>query len=639
MRKYSESNFEYKRRLTREVMIGNIGVGGKFPIRVQSMTTTPTMDTLKTVDQIERLIQVGCEIVRVTAQGPKEAGNLRNIKLEMKKRGLSVPLVADIHFNPRAALEAANHVEKVRINPGNFADTKTFNVKEYSDKEYALEIERIEEKFCPLVQKLKSNGVALRIGTNHGSLSDRIMNRYGDTPEGMVESALEFARICEDNQFYEIIFSMKASNPQVMIQAYRLLCARMYELKMNYPLHLGVTEAGEGEDGRVKSALGIGSLLEDGLGDTIRVSLTEEPEAEVPVAFKLVEKFAEISSNDKPFTIEEDRDPYSYEKLETENVQGFWYKEAPKVILTIPEDQVINTKLCDQMGYFKSDPDSHCLEKKDIAADWIFISRNILDEEEMNLICSLKEAGCKILSEHPSSDLQPGIPSRNKLEFTDTALQILLEDWQELDPKPLINKNNVFILESRAENFVGLARKFIQNLRDNKSLDPVILKISNQKKDLERFYLEAAWNLGGLLLDGIGNGVWVECSDSLETICRFQFTLLQATRLRVTKTEYISCPSCGRTLFDLQTTTERIRNKTGHLKGVKIAVMGCIVNGPGEMADADFGYVGAAPGKVNLFVGKELVERGVEEKVADEKLIELIKLNGKWVDFELLENL
>ena len=623
--KYCENNYAYRRRPTREVMVGSVGVGGNNPIRVQSMTTTPTMDTLKTVEQTLRMVKVGCEIVRITAQGPKEAANLENIRRELHKRGCKVPLVADIHFNPNAAMEAVKHVEKVRINPGNFTDTKVFKVKSYTDEEYDSELQKIYDKFSPLVKELKSRGVALRIGTNHGSLSDRIMNRYGDTPLGMVESALEFARICESLNYYDFMFSMKSSNPQVMVYAYRLLTARMYELNMNYPLHLGVTEAGEGEDGRVKSALGIGLLLEDGIGDTIRVSLTEEPENEVPVAFKLIEKYSKIKTGADSVQISEIRDPLEYHRFETSHSLGFWFKTAPRVMTSLKDQEVLDESFCRQLGYHKM---GNTYKQKDVATDWLIVNKNLSSKESEELIL-LKEAGIKIASSQIASDAKI-LEFNYHLQVKDSFVQVNLSQFTGNDLKDLFGKGNVFVLYSQDSNFIGRVRQFQKAQTDLGSQDPVVLKKIDLRKDFELVSLEASYDLGGPLIEGFGNGVWLESSTAKESEIKFLFTLLQSTRLRVTRTDYISCPSCGRTLFDLQTTTARIREQTGHLKGVKIAIMGCIVNGPGEMADADFGYVGSMPGKVNLYVGKELVKRGVDESQADKELIQLIKDNGAW---------
>ena len=625
MIKYCENNYRYTRRITREVMVGSVGVGGKNPIRVQSMTTTPTMDTIKTVEQTMRLVKVGCEIVRITAQGPKEAANLENIRRELHARACFVPLCADIHFNPNAALEAVKHVEKIRINPGNFTDTKVFKIKTYTEAEYDSELQRIYDKFSPLVKELKTRGVALRIGTNHGSLSDRIMNRYGDTPLGMVESALEFARICENYNYFDFMFSMKSSNPQVMVHAYRLLTARMYDLNMNYPLHLGVTEAGEGEDGRVKSALGIGLLLEDGLGDTIRVSLTEEPENEIPVAFKLIEKYVKIKDSEQNIS-DEFRNAFEYHRFVTSNALGFGFKTAPQVLMRICESEVLDDEFCLQIGYSRR---GIGFNKKDVSADWLVIEKE-LSVSELGLLELLKKAGLKIASSGILGDASLFEFSHN-LVVKNSFVAVNVSIYTGRDLQHLFNQGNVFILYSDAVNFIGRVRQFQKEQVDFNSQDPVLLKKEDCRADFEKVLLGASIDLGDTIKEGDGNGIWLNSSASKEKELQFLFTLLQSTRLRVTRTDYISCPSCGRTLFDLQTTTARIRAQTCHLKGVKIAIMGCIVNGPGEMADADFGYVGSMPGKVNLYVGKELVRRGVAEGEADKELIKLIKENGSWV--------
>jgi len=624
---YCENLVSYHKRQTIEVMVGSVGVGGNNPIRVQSMTTTPTMDTIKTVEQTIKMVEAGCEIVRITAQGPKEAANLKNIKTELQKRGVFVPLVADIHFNPNAAMEALKHVEKIRINPGNFVDTKVFKIKSYTDSEYEMELQKIYEKFSPIVKELKSRSVALRIGTNHGSLSDRIMNKFGDTPLGMVESALEFARICENLNYHQFMFSMKSSNPQVMVQAYRLLSARMSELKMVYPLHLGVTEAGEGEDGRTKSALGIGLLLEDGLGDTIRVSLTEEPENEIPVAFKLAQKFNQKLPEKNIPDIVKAYNPMQFQRFETSDNLGFHFKTFPQVMVSLNSNEFLNETYCQQIGYQKS---GNQFSKNDISADWIIVNKK-LSSSEAETIISLKESGLKITSSLGGGDV-PIVKFSRDIDIQNSFVIVNLSQFTGTDIHGLFNKGNVFILICDQDNFIGHIRQFQQDQIDFESKDPVVLKKIDCRDDFELITLEASYDLGGPLIDGYGNGVWLETSHSKRKEVGFLFTLLQSTRLRVTRTDYISCPSCGRTLFDLQSTTLRIREQTNHLKGIKIAIMGCIVNGPGEMADADFGYVGSMPGKVNLYVGKNLVKRGIDEKDADKELIELIKENGAWVE-------
>ncbi|GAC1315469.1 MAG: hypothetical protein NVSMB2_07130 [Chloroflexota bacterium] len=540
---YTRSRFAYQRRLSREVQIGRVAVGGTQPIRVQSMTTTRTQDIEATLAQTIRLVDVGCEIVRITAPTVTDAQAIGEIKRRLRALGIDVPLVADIHFSPAAAMEAAEHVDKVRINPGNFADQKFFRAREYSDQEYAAEIERIEERFTPLVLKCKQRGIAMRIGSNHGSLSDRIMNRHGDTPAGMVESALEFLRIASKFDYHDIVLSMKASNPKVMIQAYRLLVARMDEEGLEpYPLHLGVTEAGLGEDGRIKSAVGIGALLDDGLGDTVRVSLTEEPEAEVPVAQRLVAPYNAGLPGARAYPdLEERVDPFTYARRMSHAVSlgGVTIGDGNTVAILDPAEEALG----------------------------------------------------------------PTPPSDN--DMTEVAKLGAAAPWYD----------EVRSLRAVAATADGA---------------PIHLQVHVDGDELE-VLLRTATVLGSLLCDGIGDSVGLSAPGSSEDLQRLLFGVLQAAGVRITRTEFVPCPSCGRTLFDLQSTTERIASRTKHLKGVKIAIMGCVVNGPGEMADADFGYVGGSPGKVNLYVGKDVVEKGVPEGEADEHLVELIRRHGRWV--------
>ncbi len=538
---YCASRFRYARRKSREVQIGTVAVGGNQPIRVQSMTTTRTQDVEATLAQTIRLVEAGCEIVRITAPTTADARAIGEVKNRLRKMGILVPLVADIHFSPSAAMEAAEHVEKVRVNPGNFADQKFFRVREYTDEDYAAEIARIEERFTPLVLKCKNRGVAMRIGSNHGSLSDRIMNRFGDTPAGMVESALEFVRIARKHDYHDIVLSMKASNPKVMIQAYRLLVARMDEEGMDpYPLHLGVTEAGLGEDGRIKSAVGIGTLLDDGLGDTIRVSLTEEPEAEVPVAQRLVA-------------------PYN-------------------------------------LGL----PFARSVADKDERVDPYSYARRISSPVDLGALTVGGTNTVAVLD--PAEEGAPLAAEVSELAHLETAVP-----WYD-------------------------AVRAYRGLAAGSDDRPLHLQVAIDGDDLEAL-LRASTVLGSLLCDGIGDSVGLTApllDDQARS--RLLFGILQAAGVRITRTEFVSCPSCGRTLFDLQTTTERIASRTNHLKGVKIAIMGCVVNGPGEMADADFGYVGGSPGHVNLYVGKDVVEKGVPESEADEHLVALIRAHGRWTD-------
>ena len=679
--KFCDSLFEYRRRKTRVVQIADVAVGGDNPIRVQSMTISDTMNTKATVEEVIQLVEVGCEIVRITAPSINEAENLKNIKTDLSKHGIHVPLVADIHFTPNAALVAANYVEKVRINPGNYADRKRFEQYEYTDAEYQQELERIDEKFKPLVAKCKSLGRAIRIGTNHGSLSDRIMNRYGDTPEGMVESALEFVRICEKYDYHEIILSMKSSNPLVAIQAYRLLAARMDELGMDYPFHLGVTEAGDGEEGRIKSAVGIGSLLEDGIGDTIRVSLTEDSVAEVPVAFKLVEKYNNLKKNKTIQNISKNGNhlripnPFEYERRQTLTCDQIYYKlsgdDLPRVELSLStslsDTPAALGEISEFLGKKSNDPlqiVSGANGTQTFECETIHVS--VQSHEELKQFAKLKNRAFKrelwlpfavdfsqipelafevaksaerlVFSPNSNADLTEvvsaakmfGMPVEWKIKpanfaSIDKALNLILNICKEFDYW------NILFSLSGYHNNVRNYRYLAGRLDAMEANFAMLLRYSTDT-DLESTILDASSQLGSLLCDGIGDSIHIDANLPADDLLRLSYNILQATRVRISKTDYISCPSCGRTLFNLQTTTERIKSKTDHLKGVKIAIMGCIVNGPGEMADADFGYVGAGPEKVNLFVGKECVERNIPEEKADDRLIELIKSHGKWLE-------
>ncbi len=613
-------------------------LGGDNPIRVQSMTTTDTMDTISTVEQSIRIIEAGSDYVRITAPALKEAVNLENIKKELRKRGYGTPIIADIHFTPNAAEHAARVVEKVRVNPGNYADRKKFKIFQYTDQMYEAELERIRERFTPLVKVCKEYGTAMRIGTNHGSLSDRIMNRYGDTPLGMVESALEFVRICEDLNYHDIVLSMKASNPQVMIQAYRLLIAKMEEENMNYPLHLGVTEAGDGEDGRIKSAVGIGALLEDGIGDTIRVSLTEEPEAEIPVAIDLVNRYNNRAGH-KPISPVSDNpvDPFERTRRSTYAADLVGGKNVPVVILTPDAKTMGDPENLRNISYvYRRELDKWSIG--DTAPDFIYLGRQDVPFELPGTVNKIFDYRYwRRLQDRSSS-----FPLFTAGEYLDSEkrsdkinfLSINIDDLNdELCRSVTEDKHCVLVLNT--ENTHGMAeqrRVFIELL--NRGLDvPVIIKRKYENLNDENLILSSATDFGALLNDGLGDGIWLESQDnSLSLVNRVCFGILQATRTRISRTEYISCPSCGRTQFDLQITTAKIRERTNHLKGVKIAIMGCIVNGPGEMADADFGYVGSGPGKISLYKGKEIVERGIDSDVAVDKLIQLIKANGMWTD-------
>lgn len=586
--RYCPDLFHYQRRVSREVMVGSVGVGGDNPIRIQSMITADTRDTEACVREVLELAEAGCEIVRITAQTRKYAENLENIRNGVREAGCDVPLVADIHFKPDAALEAAKWVEKVRVNPGNYADKKKFEVREYSDLEYEDELARIREKFVPLVELCKQLGRSMRIGTNHGSLSDRIMNRYGDTPLGMVESALEFVRIAREHAYHEIIFSMKASNPKVMIEAYRLLVARLEQEgpDWNYPIHLGVTEAGDGEDGRIKSAIGIGSLLGDGIGDTIRVSLTEDPVYEIPVAQALAAPFQTASSSSSQAVSDRPTwDPFSFERrrsevMEVGGLQLGGDKEF-RVFTTRKKWGALAHKL-DKLGDFQPEI---------VVEDSGVVEVDPQDEAALAEVNQRREAAL-----------------------------VTVQDGVDLDVVPAYR-----LLASRLDE------------RHPILLKDVLTPSEDQEKDFLPTLLEAARSLGSLLCDGIGDAVLVQGEEAPGQSLRLSYNILQAAGARIFKTDYVACPSCGRTLFNLQTTTQKIRAATGHLKGVRIAVMGCIVNGPGEMADADFGYVGGAPGKINLYVGKEAVNFNIPEEEAVDRLIDLINERGKWIDPPLRE--
>ena len=637
-KKYCNSLTGYSRYKTREVKIGDAPLGGNNPIRVQSMTTTDTMDTMATVEQSIRIIEAGSDYVRITAPALKEAKNLENIKNELRKRGYNTPLIADIHFTPNAAEHAARIVEKVRVNPGNYADRKKFKIFQYTDEMYQAELERIRERFTPLVKVCKEYGTAMRIGTNHGSLSDRIMNRYGDTPLGMVESALEFVRICGDLNYYDIVLSMKASNPQVMVQAYRLLIVKMEEEGMNYPLHLGVTEAGEGEDGRIKSSVGIGTLLEDGLGDTIRVSLTEEPEVEIPEAINLVKRYNNRTPHKEiPSVISNPVDPFERTKRHTYESDKIGGANVPVVIVSPDLESISKTENLSDISYsYNAKLDKWNIG--DAASDYIYLgSRDI----PYSLPGTLKKIfdykfWLKIEDNSDSFPLFTAGEYRGSKKRSDKInfLSVSIDDLtDELYNAVSEDKQCVIVLNT--SNRHGMAeqrRVFIESM--NRNIDtPVIIKRNYENLSDEDLILYSSTDFGALLLDGLGDGIWLEApGNPLKLINNISFGILQATRTRISRTEYISCPSCGRTQFDLQITTAKIRKRTDHLKGVKIAIMGCIVNGPGEMADADFGYVGSGPGKISLYKGKEVVERGIDSDIAVDKLIELIKNEGMWVD-------
>ncbi|MBB2144043.1 (E)-4-hydroxy-3-methylbut-2-enyl-diphosphate synthase [Pedobacter sp. LMG 31464] len=647
---YCNSLTQYSRLLTREVTIGNIPMGGLNPIRIQSMTTTDTMDTVATVEQTIRMVESGCEYVRITAPSIKEAENLANIKKELRLRGYDVPLIADIHFTPNAAESAARIVEKVRVNPGNYADKKKFESLEYTTSAYQAELERINKKFTPLVKICKEYGTAMRIGTNHGSLSDRIMSHYGDTPRGMVESAMEFIRMCEDLNFYNLCISMKASNTQVMVQAYRLLVETMVKEGMNYPLHLGVTEAGDGEDGRIKSAVGIGTLLADGLGDTIRVSLTEDPEFEAPVARALADRFerkslvisheSEVQThNSQLVTRNSMYSPYQYARRITTPVQQIGGHFHPVVLVDVTQQNLKDPYFLSALGYnYSAGLDKYNLT--DQACDLVYLGDKL---PSFSFPGNLKQVynyqtWLNLKDKHNCYPLFSEAEF-NTVDVKDEVLNFVSINADEFNLSDLptfglSDSKTVIILETSKNLGMQQQRAFFVALQQQNSQVPVIIKRTYTNIDADQLMLYAASDMGALLTDGFGDGVWIDAPSTigLPLINSTSFGILQATRTRISKTEYISCPSCGRTLFDLQETTQYIRSKTDHLKGIKIAIMGCIVNGPGEMADADYGYVGTGPGKITLYRGKEVVKKNVNTPSALNELIEIIKEDGNWVE-------
>ena len=690
---YCPDTFAYYRRKTREVKVGDVGIGGDNPIRIQSMTISDTMDTAATVAETIALVEAGCEIVRITAPSLNEAENLRHIKAALKRQGVPVPLIADIHFTPNAALLAAEYVEKVRINPGNYADKKRFAEREYSDSEYEAELERIEARFKPLVLKVKQYGVAMRIGTNHGSLSDRIMNRFGDTPQGMVESALEFVRICRRCDYHNIILSMKASNPLVMIQAYRLLAARMDDEGMDYPFHLGVTEAGDGEEGRIKSAMGIGALLEDGIGDTIRVSLTEDAVHEIPAAQAIAAPYnarlasprtsvavpVQLSASPTPRP-QESRNPYGYIRRASDELRigdlplGGGHPVRVELATAAPLTDIeralseirdlttpahANAPVC-EIARLRAD------SVEDVAA---------LRELQTRLPATDEPLRLSLQTPAPILQTTPAIPTVAKLitmpqpDVSESAWRQQVHDalasasqhgatleWAlSLETIPAdIRVAYGTTLEALARTATRLAElgassnapimfsvntpapvpayRYVASWLDAQGVRAPLHLITPPLRGRDASLFYSAIGLGALLSDGIGDSIQIDSDSPASSKISFCYNILQAARLRMSKTEFISCPSCGRTLFNLQTTTERIKSQMSHLKETKIAIMGCIVNGPGEMADADFGYVGSGPGKISLYVGKECVERNIPDTQADQRLIQLIKDHGKWVE-------
>lgn len=637
---YCNSLFEYQRFRTREVKVGSTAIGGDNPIRLQSMTTTDTMNTEATVAQSIRMIDAGCELVRITAPSKNEAENLGVIKKALVEKGYHAPLVADIHFTPNAAEIAAKLIEKVRVNPGNYADKKKFEEIVYTDETYQSELNRIRERFTPLVLLCKEHGTAMRIGTNHGSLSDRILSRYGDTPHGMVESAMEFLRICRDHDFHDIVISMKASNTQVMVQAYRLLVATMISEGMNYPLHLGVTEAGDGEDGRIKSAVGIGTLLEDGLGDTIRVSLTEEPEAEIPVARMLAERYTQRAGHSAIAPQTCPINPFEHARRHTHGVSTIGGKNVPRVIADYSSKTEITAASLFAAGYHYSVP----LDKwniTDTAADFIFCGNKKIDFEIPGTLGLIFDWSF-YQSMESKERAYPFISWNeiNSAELSNLPLFFVELKYADINESSIAwfknHSNAVIVLTTEHTHGMAEQRAAFFSLMNNACDTPVIIRRDYTTASEDIFMLYSATDCGALLIDGLGDGVFISAPHiPMQRVNSTAFGILQATRTRISKTEYISCPSCGRTLFDLQETTAKIRSKTSHLKGIKIGIMGCIVNGPGEMADADYGYVGVGVGKITLYKEKEVVKKNVPEDSAVDELINLIKENGDWVEATL----
>ena len=673
MEQYCNSITSYNRLITREVKVGNLIIGGGHPIRVQTMTTTDTMATEKTVEQVIRCIQAGTELVRITAPSKTEAENLAAIKASLKEKGYTTPIVADIHFTPNAAEIAATIIEKVRVNPGNYVDKKKFEQIEYTDEEYLEEIERIRERFTPLVLICKEHGTAMRIGTNHGSLSDRIMSRYGDTAIGMVESAMEFLRIARSLDYHQIILSMKSSNPQVMVQAYRLLIQQMQaEFNECYPLHLGVTEAGDGEDGRIKSAVGIGTLLEDGIGDTIRVSLTEDPELEIPVCKDLVKRYPanRIKGADMiPPITQLPYSPFEYKRRETIQVSTIGSKSVPVVVADYSNKKELLPAHLNAIGYIYDE----AIDKwtiTDAAADFIYSPNELLS---FDLPGTLRVITSPALWEM-ASDTQKYLPLFNFKTYFQATKKSDSINFVEVDcygskngirDEQLLSiakdPTVVFCLSSTLSHAMPAVRRMMMRMMELKIQSPVILVTDSAWQTTDEHLIHFATETGALLLDGFGDGICIGIqgkqvetlvseneagtehtqvsgrnyysNDSVQQFLNSTaFGILQATRTRISKTEYISCPSCGRTLFELQETTAKIRAVTSHLKGLKIAIMGCIVNGPGEMADADFGYVGSGVGKITLYKGKEVMKRNIDSAVAVDELILLLKEHNAWID-------
>ncbi|MEX1202632.1 MAG: (E)-4-hydroxy-3-methylbut-2-enyl-diphosphate synthase [Ferruginibacter sp.] len=656
MQIYCESLSTYKRLKTREVKIGKLLLGANHPIRVQTMTTTDTMDAEATVAQTIRCIDAGAELVRITAPSKNEAENLRVIKKELEKRGYDIPLVADIHFTPNAAEIAARIVEKVRVNPGNYVDKKKFEQIEYTDAEYAEEIERIRERFTPLVLICKEQGTAVRIGTNHGSLSDRIMSRYGDTANGMVESAMEFLRIARAEDFHNIILSMKSSNPLVMVQAYRLLVKHMLEeFGECYPLHLGVTEAGDGEDGRIKSAIGIGALLLDGIGDTVRVSLTEDPEFEIPVCKDLVKGIpTETEIEELEVSVKLPYNPFEYQRRYTNPVLNIGYKQVPIVMADFMKHGDIAHQHLNSIGYiYNAVTDKWNIG--DAAADFIYTGSKTIDFNlpgTLKVICDANtwEQRSSDASYYPLFQAEKYIKASLKSPTLNFVAVDATQNNQHLFESIQHDSSVVLCIYATVANGMQVLRNTIAGLSTANINCPVVIAVESTHKSVDEQLIHFSSHAGALFLDGMGDGIWLmndpsvmqqqqvsgrtylEVNNNYQFLNNTSFSILQAVRTRISKTEYISCPSCGRTLFDLQETTAKIRNVTHHLKGLKIAIMGCIVNGPGEMADADFGYVGSGVGKITLYKGKEVVKKNINSEIAVDELINLLKENNAWIE-------
>ena len=652
---YCESLTTYSRRKTRVVDIGGIPMGGDFPIRVQSMTTIDTMDTKGSVDQCIRMIESGCEYIRITAPSLKEAENLGVIRKELELKGYKTPIIADIHFTPNAAELAAKLIQKVRVNPGNYADKKKFENIDYTDATYQDELDRIRVRFEPLVKICKEYGTAMRIGTNHGSLSDRILSRYGDTPLGMVESALEFIRICEDMNYYNIVVSMKASNTQVMVQAYRMLVQKLEEEKLQpYPLHLGVTEAGEGEDGRVKSAVGIGTLLEDGLGDTVRVSLTEDPEFEAPVAQMLIDRYTNRKEHKeiKPVDVYP-INPYQYSKRVSSEVTNIGGGNVPRVIIDFSNVKDIKVEDLKNVGHFYL-PLLDKWSMNDLGTDYIysgdvqipFMLPNGL-KEILNYSSWKKHEDQ--LNKFPLLTGEEYLENVSKLHSTQNFVKVNYKHFNEsLYAAIKADPTVVLIITTNNLHAMPALRRLFFYLIENEVKTPVIIQRQFENMPEAQLQLYASTDVGGLLIDGLGDGILLSSElntfedkasqlNHLKSLNSLSFGILQAARTRMSKAEYISCPSCGRTLFDLQETTAMIRKRTDHLKGIKIGIMGCIVNGPGEMADADYGYVGVGKDKIALYRGQTVVKKAVHSDKAVDELIELIREDGKWLEFEKVD--